>query len=107
MSCADLASQYIAALPAAQSCDVNAIGQCQQLVNGSLPLSICNIGCQMTFVNDATTLNALESAWNQAGCKADVMCPNIACAPPSNGGCVAADGGGGICNSITLTLPTN
>src|SRR5579863_3017975 len=35
-SCDALASQYAAALPAAQSCDLNASGECQQSVSSSL-----------------------------------------------------------------------
>ena len=49
VSCGDLATQYADALPAAQSCDVNASGECQQLV--SFSLSPCFVNC-MTYAND-------------------------------------------------------
>jgi hypothetical protein len=103
-SCGDLAAAYAAALPAAQSCDVSATGQCLQLVSGSL--SPCAVNCYLTFVNDATALNAIRAAWQQAGCaNVDVLCPAIACIQPSTGVCAPADGGGGVCTAA-LT-PTN
>ncbi len=95
VSCTDPEIQYAAALPAAKSCDVNASGQCQQLVSDTLAISPCHIGCDVIFVNDASTLNAIESSWDQAGCNLDVACPAIACAAPTMGTCVAADGGAG------------
>jgi hypothetical protein len=109
VSCAALQNQYAAALPAALSCSVSASGQCQQLVSQNLALSPCHIGCDMVYVNDDSKLNAIESTWVQAGCNLGVGCPNIACAPPTSGTCVASDGGAGICrsNGSTLPHPTN
>ena len=107
LSCADLDNQYAAALPAAKSCAVGVSGQCQQLVSDALAISPCHIGCDMIYVNDASALNAIESTWTQAGCNLDVGCPNIACAAPTMGTCVAADGGGGVCKSVTVATPTN
>ena len=106
VSCSDLENQYQAALPAARSCDVNAIGQCQQLVSSSLsPCSNC-----MTYVNDALTLNAIKASWEQAGCNQTVgiLCPLIACIQPKAGVCVTADAGGGTCSSVSgILTPAN
>jgi hypothetical protein len=107
VSCTDLDNQYAAALPAAKSCAVGVSGQCQQLVSDALAISPCQIGCDMIYVNDASTLNTIEATWNQAGCNLDVACPAIACAAPTMGTCVPADGGGGICKPVTVATPTN
>jgi hypothetical protein len=97
VSCGDLATQYAAALPAAQSCDLNASGECQQLVSSSL--SPCFLNC-MTYVNDPTALSAIKASWEQAGCdNVDVLCPAIACLQPTNNMCLVGDGGSGICSS--------
>ncbi len=97
MSCADLATQYADALATAQSCDVNATQQCQQLVSSSL--SPCLRNC-MTYVNDASTLNAIKTSWEQAGCNnVAVLCPAIACLQPNNNICVVGDAGRGTCSS--------
>ncbi len=102
VSCTDLENQYQAALPAARSCDVNAIGQCQQPVSSSL--SPCFVNC-MTYVNNALTLNAIKASWVQAGCNQIVaICPLIACIQPKAGVCVAADAGGGTCSSVSGIL---
>jgi hypothetical protein len=96
-SCSELANRYSAALRAAQSCDVSAGQQCQQLVSASL--SPCSINC-MTYVNDSSTLDAIKASWEQAGCNDFVvLCPAIACLQPTNGMCVAGDGGSGTCSS--------
>jgi hypothetical protein len=105
VSCADLENQYAAALPAAESCAIGASEQCQQLVSKTLALSPCHVGCEMIYVNDASMLNAIESTWDQAGCNLNVACPAIACAGPTNGVCVSADGGGGICKSGRVATP--
>jgi hypothetical protein len=102
LSCGDLAAAYAAALPAAASCDVSGAGQCQQVVSGSL--SPCTVNCYLTFVDDATALNAIKDLWQQAGCaNVAVLCPAISCVRPSSGVCVAADGGGGVCAAAILT----
>jgi hypothetical protein len=107
VTCADLESRYAEALPAARSCDVNATGQCQQLVSSSL--SPCFVNCT-TYVNNALTLNAIKASWLQAGCNQTVvLCPLIACIKPSAGVCAATDGGSGTCNTVSgiLLPPTN
>jgi hypothetical protein len=103
VSCTDLESQYLAAMPAALSCDVNASGQCQQSALSGL--SQCLGGCSV-FVNDARTLNAIEGSYLQAGCAFSVVgCPSLFCRAPGIGGCVEADGGGGICQPVDVTSP--
>jgi len=105
VTCADLETRYAKALPAARSCDVNATGQCQQLVSSSL--SPCFVNCT-TYVNNALTLNAIKASWLQAGCNQTVViCPLIACIKPSAGVCAATDGGGGTCDTVSgILLPT-
>jgi hypothetical protein len=96
VSCGDLATQYADAVPAAQSCDLNASRQCQQLVSSSL--SPCFLNC-MTYVNDPTALNAIKASWEQAGCNnVDVFCPAIECLQPTNNTCLVGDGGSGTCS---------
>jgi hypothetical protein len=100
VSCADLENQYGDALPAAKTCDVNASGQCQQLVSSSL--SPCLVNC-MTYVNDPSTLNTIKASWEQAGCNSvvGIICPAIACLQPTNNMCVVGDSGSGVCSSST------
>jgi len=103
-SCGDLAAAYTAALPAAEQCDVAAKGTCQELVSSSL--SPCSYNCNMTYVNDATTLKSIEAAWLQQKCNdVAVLCPLIACLQPTAGICAAADGGGGRCQSVWSGIP--
>jgi hypothetical protein len=102
-SCGDLASEYAAALPAAEACDVNAAGTCELSVSSSL--SPCFSSC-MTYVNDATALNAIKAAWLQQKCNdVPVLCPLIACLQPQGGLCVAGDGGAGRCQSPPIGAP--
>ena len=105
VSCKDLENQYTDALPAAQRCDVNTSGQCQQLVSSSLsPCLTCT-----TYVNDATALTAITTSWEQAGCNSSVgiICPAIACIQPNAGVCTAVDGGSGTCNTLAGTPVTS
>jgi len=89
-------------MPAAEQCDVAAKGTCAQLVRASL--SPCG-GCQ-TYVNDATTLNAIQAAWLAQKCNdVRVLCPAIACVQPGGSVCVAGDGGGGLCQTEVGVLP--
>ncbi|HVV53285.1 MAG TPA: hypothetical protein VHO06_26750 [Polyangia bacterium] len=98
-ACGDLAQQYAAALPAAESCAPDSGGACQALVSASL--SPCNFNC-MVYVNDATKLDAIKASWLQQKCdEVLVLCPAIACAQPSAGVCVLGDGGGGRCQTVT------
>jgi hypothetical protein len=103
ISCADLASEYAAATPAAESCTPGATNQCQTLMPWTL--GICT-GCDH-YVNDATTLKAIQAQWNAQGCNlstALIACPlaAIACINPgSPGNCVATDSAapGGVCSA--------
>ena len=101
VSCTDLENAYAAALPAARSCDVAALAQCQQSVSSSL--SPCFVNC-MTYVNDASTLNKLKLEWQQGGCNSviGIVCPAVACIAPTAGVCTATDGGGGVCTGQSL-----
>jgi hypothetical protein len=107
VSCAELANEYSAALPAAEACTPGAANQCQQLV--PLSLSICT-GCEH-YVTDATTLNALRTQWTNQGCNlttALIVCPAIACINPGTAGdCVAVDGSAnGVCG-YGIATPAN
>ena len=107
VTCAELANEYSAALPAAEACTPGAANQCQQLV--PLSLSICT-GCQH-YVTDATTLNALRTQWTNQGCNlttALIVCPAIACVNPGTAGaCAGTDGSpNGICG-LNITAATN
>jgi len=98
-SCGDLAQAYAAALPAAEQCDVTAKGTCQDVVSASL--SPCSYDCNTTYVNDATALKSIESAWLQQKCNdVAVLCPAIACRQPTAGVCAVGDGGGGRCEAV-------
>jgi hypothetical protein len=104
-SCADLASQYKAAIPAACRCTAGAAAQCAQGV--SLQLSVCSSSSTtcMVYVNDATTLNAIKSAWVAAGCddpSLAVACPAITCQPGPMGPCVP--GAASAC-LLSMSLP--
>lgn len=102
-TCADLQNAYEDALNAERTCTVGSSTDCQQLVSSSL--SPCFTNCK-TYVNDATTLNAIELKWEQAGCgNVAVACPAIAClVVHTNGMCIATDGGPGFCSSGSIQL---
>jgi hypothetical protein len=105
VSCTDLQNEYTAAMSLAQTCEVDASGQCQQLASTSL--SPCFVNC-MTYVNDASDLDAIKQSWTAAGCDSLVgmACPAIACLQPTQGLCVASDGGGAVCSSGYAGVPT-
>lgn len=92
-SCADLPTLHTAALATARSCDPSGgSAQCQSSVRLDL---LC--GC-MTYVNDATTVNALYAEWQAQDCPATPPYQMSGCvtgclveAPRT---CVAVDGGG-------------
>jgi hypothetical protein len=100
-TCAELVSDYAAAMTPARACTPGATGQCQVLV--STTLSSCT-GCS-TYVNEATTLNKIRTQWTNQGCAVPVACPPILCIAPGPTSCVATDSGapGGTC---TITLAT-
>jgi hypothetical protein len=100
-SCTDLQTQYGEALAAARTCTVGAANQCAQAASSWL--SPCFSNC-LTYVDDASALNQIKSAWVAAGCanQGPIACPAIACIQPLMGNCVATDGGGGVCSSIGI-----
>ena len=68
VTCAELVSEYGAALPEAEACTPGAANQCQQLVATSLGACSCP-----HYVQDATTLNAIHAQWTNQGCVAAVI----------------------------------
>jgi hypothetical protein len=95
--CSELAAQYQAALPAAETCHVGASGQCQQAVTASLPF-----GCACpTYVTDSSELTTITQAWQAAGCQgATPPCALVDCSAP-NTTCVSVDGGSlGFCSYV-------
>jgi hypothetical protein len=106
VTCAELASEYQAALPAAEACAPNTANQCQTLM--PLSLNNCSSTCQH-YVTDATTLIAIRAQWTDQGCgSTPVLCPDLAvlCLNPGTAGyCVATDGAapGGVCGLAVAT----
>jgi hypothetical protein len=94
--CNALLADYQSALTAAETCQVGASGQCQQIVTASLSGCPCS-----TYVTDSSQLSALEEAWQMAGC----LMPTLGCASdcpaPLNSTCVSTDGGSvGFCSYL-------
>jgi len=90
-SCDALETDYNTALTAAKKCTLGAAGQCQQLVNSSLACP----GCKQ-YVNDTTTLSAIQSAWDNQNCNSGGhVCPAIACINPTTSVCTSSPAGGG------------
>jgi hypothetical protein len=90
-SCDALDSDYNSALTAAMKCTLGGANQCQQLVNRSLSCP----GCKQ-YVNDTTTLTALQTEWDARGCSAAPrVCPAIACLIPTASVCTSNPTGGG------------
>jgi len=95
--CAGYVAKYAAVLNAVSSCTPRAANQCGQPVPASL--SPCTSGCA-TYVNDASPLDDIRKAWEQAGCQnVAVACPAIACIASTGGVCTVSDGGGGSCST--------
>jgi hypothetical protein len=82
-TCAELETDYGAALATAIQCSPGSVNQCQHLVERSIACP----GCQ-EFVDDVTTLNTIVSAWTNQDCGATPHpCPLIACAKPATASC--------------------
>ncbi|HLK88322.1 MAG TPA: hypothetical protein VKZ18_00430 [Polyangia bacterium] len=97
--CNTLTAEYESAFSAAETCQVGASGQCQQLYNGSL--SGCHCG---TYVNDSSALDAIQSAWLAAGCAVPSPPCEILCPAALNTTCVSVDGGSlGTCSYVPGT----
>ncbi|HLK89716.1 MAG TPA: hypothetical protein VKZ18_07475 [Polyangia bacterium] len=93
-ACSTLEAEYRSAFSAAETCQVGAAGQCQQLYYGALS------GCECpTYVTDSTALTTIEQAWQAAGCNTGPEPPCGLCPAPLNTTCVSVDGGSlGACS---------
>jgi hypothetical protein len=101
-ACDALVQKYATVLSVVKRCTVDATGQCSHPVPQTL--TVCFSSC-MAYVNDETELNAIQQAWNDAGCSdLQVACPAIACLPSSGGLCLATDGGSATCTPIYSVL---
>jgi hypothetical protein len=101
--CNALPAEYQSALTAAESCQVGASGQCQQLVSGVL--SGC--GCPI-YVTDASALATIENDWQSAGCATTEPPCALLCPAPLNRTCVSTDGGSvGFCSYVPGTGGTS
>jgi hypothetical protein len=90
--CAVLVTQYTETIAGAQTCDVGASGQCQELVDDTL--SACP-SC-MTYVNHAAIVNMIKADWLAIGCGSQPAsgCPPLSCPQQTGGACVASAAGG-------------
>jgi hypothetical protein len=93
--CNTLLAEYQSALSAAETCEVGASGQCQQLVTNSLSACTCQ-----SYVTDSSALNTIQGAWQAAGCDTGPVPPcNFLCPAALNTTCVSVDGGSlGYCS---------
>ena len=92
--CETLVAEYQSAISAAETCQVGASGQCQQLVTRSLTGCSCS-----TYVTDSSALSTIEDAWQAAGCVAPEPPCKIFCPAALNTTCVPTDGGSvGFCS---------
>jgi len=96
--CDDLRAEYNAALPGAGDCTPGAPDQCSQMVRTVLGVPLaCDPNCMQMYVNDATALTALATAYEQS-CPSAATCLLIACEPPPQATCQpTGDGGSGHC----------
>jgi hypothetical protein len=101
--CNALVAEYQSAITAAETCQVGATGQCQQLVSARLN------GCSCpTYVTDSSAISMIEDAWGRAGCIAPGPVCNLLCPAPLNTTCVATDGGSiGFCSYVPGTGGTS
>ena len=97
--CNALVAEYQSAITAAETCQVGASGQCQQIVTASLT------GCSCpTNVTDSSALSTIEAAWQAAGCVVPTPPCNLLCPAALNTTCVSADGGStGFCSYVPGT----
>ena len=97
--CNTLAAEYESALTAAESCEVGASGQCQQVV------SRAPSGCSCpTYATDSSVLATIANAWQAAGCASGTEPPCTLCVIAPNSTCVSADGGSaGFCSYVPGT----
>jgi hypothetical protein len=97
--CNTLTAEYQSAVTAAESCQVGASGQCQQIVIGNLSGCSCS-----TYVTDSSALTTIREAWDAAGC-VPVAPPCVSDCPVAlNTTCVSTDGGSaGFCSYVPGT----
>jgi hypothetical protein len=96
--CNALVAEYQSAVTAAETCQVGASGQCQQIVSGSLSGCSCPV-----YVTDSSALSTIEEAWQAAGCVVPESTCEIGCpvAITLNTTCVSTDGGSaGYCSYV-------
>ncbi len=93
-ACGTLQAEFESAFSAAETCQVGAPGQCQQLVDFS------PFGCSCpSYVTDSTALATIEQAWQAAGCTTGPTNTCGACPAALNTTCVSVDGGSlGYCS---------
>jgi hypothetical protein len=103
--CNTLPSEYRSALTEAETCQVGASGQCQQLVAGNLTSCNCPV-----YVTDSSALATIQNTYQTLGCDNVIPQPpcGIDCALPVNAACVATDGGSvGFCSYVPGTGGTS
>ena len=102
-ACNALIAEYQSALTAAETCQVGASGQCQQIATGAL--SGCS--CQ-TYVTDSSALSVIEEDWQAAGCAETTTACVSGCPAALNTTCVPTDGGSvGFCSYVPGTGGTS
>ena len=101
--CNALTAEYQSAITAAETCQVGASGQCQQIVTATLT------GCSCpTYVTDSSALSTIEDAWQAAGCAGVGPVCGLLCPAAFNKTCVATDGGSsGFCSYVPGTGGTS
>ena len=101
--CTTLAAEYQSALGAAESCQVGASGQCQEIVGGALSGCSCPV-----YVTDTSALATIQSTWQAAGCAATEPPCVLLCPAALNRTCVSTDGGSaGFCSYVPGTGGTS
>ena len=94
-TCDEIQSHYKTALATARQCFLNSTNQCQKMAQTALGCT----GCP-TFVNDDSALSQYESAWTEAGCDKNQVCPGVACLTPKAAACTSTDPGSGTCTDV-------
>ncbi len=98
-ACNTLVAEYQSALTEAETCQVGASGQCQQLITPALS----NCSCP-TYVTDSSALSAIQDAWVSVGCQVPTLPCDFFCPAALNTTCVSADGGSaGFCSWVPGT----
>ena len=102
-ACDALVAEYQSGLTAAETCQVGASGQCQQIAAAALSDCYCQ-----TYVTDSSALSAIEEAWQAAGCVEPMTACVSGCPVALNNTCVPIDGGSvGFCSYVPGTGGTS